>query len=336
MNRVSIKLIRGVLAAAAQLNLDADAILSATGLEPSILSDIDAYVTYAQYRNIWQEITQRSGQPEVGLQLADFAHAGTFDFLGYIMQSSLNLGESLTRMIRYARLLHEGVEFKLKSQGQVAQITHNVPTVTLPVCASSQWAIANLLQRSRDMTGLNLQPISVGFRCPLPKNLTVYQQKFRCPLEFNQPVDSIQMDLELLQRPMLKAEPGLCAVLERYGEDLLKRFPSVSTFLNNVRGVIIEELRKGNVGSEKISTRLGIVPRTLQRQLREAGTSYREVLDEIRRELSVYYLRNSDVAICEVAFLLGFSETSSFNRAFKRWYDLSPGEFRRLRSNTGV
>ena len=333
MNRVSIKSIRGILAAAAQLNLDVDAILSATGVESSILSDVDAYVTQDQYRNIWQEITQRSGQPDVGLQLADFAHAGTFDLLGYMIQSSLNLGESITRIIRYARLLNEGVEFQLKTQGQVAQITHKIPTVPLPLSASSQWVLANLLQRTRDMTGLNWTPISVGFRHPLPKNLTAYQQKFRCPLEFNQPVDFIQMELELLQAPMLQAEPGLCAVLERYGEDLLKRFPPVSTFLDTVRGVIIEELLKGNVGYERVSTRLGIVSRTLQRQLREAGTSYREVLDEIRRELSVYYLRNSDMAICEVAFLLGFSETSSFNRAFKRWYDLSPGNFRRLQSN---
>ncbi|MEH2243534.1 helix-turn-helix transcriptional regulator [Nostoc sp.] len=132
---------------------------------------------------------------------------------------------------------------------------------------------------------------------------------------------------------MLQAEPGLCAVLKRYGEDLLKRFPPATAFLDKVRGVIIEELGKGNVGSERVSTRLGIVPRTLQRQLREAGTSYREVLDEIRQELSVYYLRNSDIAICEVTFLLGFSETTSFNRAFKRWYDLSPAKFQRLQSS---
>ncbi|MDF5733451.1 MAG: helix-turn-helix transcriptional regulator, partial [Rhizonema sp. PD38] len=130
-----------------------------------------------------------------------------------------------------------------------------------------------------------------------------------------------------------QAEPGLCAVLKRYGEDLLKRFPRATAFLDKVRGVIIEELGKGNVGSQRVSTRLSIVPRTLQRQLREAGTSYREVLDEIRRELSVYYLRNSDMAICEVAFLLAFSETSSFNHAFKRWYNLSPTEFRRLQSS---
>ncbi len=333
MNRVSIKSIRGILAAATQLNLDVDAILSATGVEPSIFSDIDAYVTQVQHRNIWQEITQRSGQPDIGLKLADFAHTGTFDLLGYIMQSSLNLGESITRMIQYARLLNEGVEFQLKTQGQVVQITHSIPTDPLPLSASSQWVLANVLQRTQEMIGLNWTPISVGFHHPLPKDLTVYRQKFPCLLEFNQPVDFIQMKRELLQAPMLQAEPGLCAILERYGEDLLKRSPPVSTFLDSVKRVIIEELRKGNVGSQMVSTRLGVAPRTLQRQLREVGTSYQKVLDQIRRELSVYYLRNSDMAIYEVGFLLGFLETSSFNRAFKRWYNLSPSDFRRLQSN---
>ncbi|MEH1831683.1 MAG: AraC family transcriptional regulator [Nostoc sp.] len=333
MNRVSIKLIRGILEAADQLNLDGDAILVTTGLEPSILSDIDAYITQDQYRNIWQEITQRSGQSDVGLQLVDFADVGTFDLLGYIIQSSPNLGEAITCSIRYRRLMNEGIELKLETQGSIAQITYNIPTDPVPISAYSQWALANLLQRTRDTTGVNWTPITVGFRHSLPKNLTAYQQKFRCPLEFNQPVDFIQMDRELLDMPMLQAQPGLCAVLKRYGEDLLKRFPPATTFPDKVRAVIIEELHKGNVGSERVSTRLGIVPRTLQRQLREAGTSYREVLDEIRRELSVYYLRNLDMAICEVAFLLGFSETSSFDRAFKRWYNLSPGEFRHLQSS---
>ncbi|MDF5731466.1 MAG: AraC family transcriptional regulator [Rhizonema sp. PD38] len=333
MSRVSIKSIRGILETAAQLNLDGDAILVATGLEPSILNDIDAYITQDQYRNMWLEITQRSGQSDIGLQLADFAHVGTFDVVGYIIQSSPNLGEAITCSIRYSRLMNEGIELKLETQGQVAQITYNVPTEPVPIPASSEWALANLLQTTRDTTGVNWTPIRVGFRHFLPKNLTAYQQKFRCPLEFNQPVDFIQMDRELLHVPMLQAEPGLCAVLKRYGEDLLKRFPRATTFQDKVRGVIIEELGKGNVEAQRVSTRLGIVPRTLQRQLREAGTSYREVLDEIRRELSVHYLRDSDMAICEVTFLLGFSETTSFNRAFKRWYNLSPGEFRRLQSS---
>ncbi len=249
MNRVSIKFIKGILEAAAQLNLDGDAILVATELEPSILSDIDAYITQDQYRNIWQEITQSSGQSDVGLQLADFAHAGTFDLIGYILQSSPNLGEAITRSIRYSRLLEEGIELKLETQGQVAQFTRNIPTDPVPISASSQWALANLLQRTQDMTGVNWTPIRVGFRHSLPKNLTAYQQKFRCPLEFNLPVDFIQMDRELLHVPMLQAEPGLCAVLKRYGEDLLKRFSPVTTFRDKVRGVIIEELGKGNVGS---------------------------------------------------------------------------------------
>lgn len=315
------------------MNLDVKLMLSATGIEQPILSDIDAYITYNQYCALWQEITHRSAQSDVGLRLADFAHVGTFDLLGYVMQSSSNQGEAWTRMIRYSQLLNQGAEFTFATQGQVAQLIYDFPTVHLPPPPPiSEWIIANILQMSRAMTGLNWIPKSVGFRHPTPIDLTAYQQKFCCPLDFNQPFNYIQMDVALLQVPMLKAEPGLCAVLEHYGEDLLKRFPPMSNFLDDVRRAINEGLQKGNVRSEATSKRLNVAPRTLQRKLKEAGTSYREVLDEMRRDASLYYLQNTDLAICEVAFLLGFSETSAFNHAFKRWYSSSPKEFRRLRS----
>jgi AraC-like DNA-binding protein len=78
-----------------------------------------------------------------------------------------------------------------------------------------------------------------------------------------------------------------------------------------------------------IAQHLGYAPRTLQRKLEEAGTSYHALLDDMRRELSIYYLREAHIAVSEVAFLLGFSETSAFHRAFRRWMGVSPGEFRR-------
>ena len=81
--------------------------------------------------------------------------------------------------------------------------------------------------------------------------------------------------------------------------------------------------------TQAYAKQLGYAPRTLQRKLQAAGTSHQQLLDDMRRELSVYYLQEEQIAITEVAFLLGFSETSAFHRAFRRWMGTSPGEFRR-------
>jgi AraC-like DNA-binding protein len=103
-----------------------------------------------------------------------------------------------------------------------------------------------------------------------------------------------------------------------------------------VRQILSQGLRGGDPSLTAIAKQLGYAPRTLQRKLQEAGTSYHTLLDEMRQELSFYYLRDAQIAVSEVAFLLGFSETSAFHRAFKRWTGTSPGEFRLADATTPI
>jgi AraC-like DNA-binding protein len=108
----------------------------------------------------------------------------------------------------------------------------------------------------------------------------------------------------------------------------LVKYPPRDSLIDQVRNLIAEEFRGGEASLERIADRLGLTPRTLQRKLQELGTSYNDVLDQLRRQLAVRYLREPRMAICEVAYLLGFSEASSFHRAFKRWTGLTPKDFR--------
>lgn len=96
-----------------------------------------------------------------------------------------------------------------------------------------------------------------------------------------------------------------------------------------MRSIITSEFRGGDPSLERVADQLGLTPRTLQRKLHEMGTSHNELLDQMRRQLAMRYLREREMAICEVAYLLGFSESSSFHRAFKRWTGVTPKEFRK-------
>jgi AraC-like DNA-binding protein len=97
---------------------------------------------------------------------------------------------------------------------------------------------------------------------------------------------------------------------------------------DNARTVITRELNGGNPSLEQVAAQLGLSERTLQRKLQELGTSHNDLVEQIRRDLAMRYLKEPDMAICEVAYLTGFSEPSSFHRAFKRWTGVTPGEFR--------
>jgi AraC-like DNA-binding protein len=137
-----------------------------------------------------------------------------------------------------------------------------------------------------------------------------------------------------LQSPAIRstkrfADPGLCAVLDRHAEELLAKYPREDSLIERLRAIIKQQLSGGDASLERVAQQLGMSGRTLQRKLRDHGSSHQELLDEMRRDLAMRHLREPEMAICEVAYLLGFSESSALHRAFKRWTGMTPSEFRR-------
>jgi AraC-like DNA-binding protein len=326
-NAASIKTVQGILAAARHCDVPIEKVMAAIGLDPKWFDDLDGRISHEMLCAMWQEMTRRSGDSCIGLRLPEFSQPQ--HVFGYAILNSPNLGRALERTGEYVRLVHTGVEITLTIDGNVARFTHDVPAspVPLPV-ALSQWVMATIVWRFRQATGVDWVPFQVKFQHPQPVDISAYHNLFRAPLAFNHAVDELLLDAELLKLPLLKADPALEAILERNARELLAKLPKSNSFLDSVRWAIHEGLRCGDIGIEAISQRLTYSSRTFQRKLKEAGTSYTDLLDEMRQQLSVYYLQEQSLAVSEIAFLLGFSETSAFHRAFKRWTGISPGEFR--------
>ncbi|MBD2566274.1 MULTISPECIES: AraC family transcriptional regulator [Nostoc] len=326
---VSIKFVQGILNAARGVNLQPEALLAAIGLDASILENADARISREQYYALWQEIVHQSGDRYIGLHLPEFNVPATWDILGYVINSCTDVAEALSRIVRYSELLHTGIKFFLKTEDNVTQLTSITFGLPQPPVVCVQWGLASIVVAVRRITGLDWVPIQVNFPISTPEDISAYRCLFRALLEFNQPTAEILFDVAFLGQPVLKSDPGLCSILDRYAEDLLARLPRNETLVDRVLQLISEGLRTSNPSLEAIAHRLGYTPRTLQRQLKKAGTSYQELLDQMRQQLSIYYLQERHIAICEVAFLLGFSETSAFYHAFKRWTGTTPGEYRR-------
>lgn len=283
-----------------------------------------------QFCALWQEITRRSSNPFIGLQMARVRRPRSWDALSYAIHSSANLGEAFDRVVRYSRFRHTGAQFTFAIEDSVACVTMALPNSTsLPSRAFCEWVGAQFVLLAQRLTGTDLVPLRMGFQHSKPDDLSEYDRFFRCPLAFDQPVNEMRLNASFVECPLMRAEPGLSTVLDRYIEELLARLPQAESFLDTIRRIVSQELQGGDSSLTAIAKRLGYAPRTLQRKLQESGTSYYTLLDEMRRELSIYYLQEKHIAISEVAFLLGFSETSAFHRAFRRWTGVSPREFRR-------
>ncbi|MBW4475258.1 MAG: AraC family transcriptional regulator [Stenomitos rutilans HA7619-LM2] len=316
------------MTAAAHYGLKIEDIMTAVGLTSELLEDVEARLSHETYCNLWRTIAYQSDDPTVGLQMAEFIRPATLDVLGYMICYSANLAEAIDRIVQYSRLMHAGIVVLFKVQDNVARLTMTFGDEYIAIHrAYHQWALAGLILICRRSTGVDIMPLNVGFQHSEPDDLSAYQSLFRSPLEFDQPYNTIAFDTALLDLPLLNADSTLSAIFDQCAEKALAALPSSDRLEDRVRQALVANLRSGNPTIEAVAARVKYAPRTLQRKLKEEGTSYRDLLDEVRRELSIHYLREERIAIGEIAFLLGFSGTSAFYRAFKRWTGISPGEF---------
>jgi AraC-like DNA-binding protein len=184
---------------------------------------------------------------------------------------------------------------------------------------------------ARQATGADFAPVEVRFRHGAPADPSEHRRLFRAPLRFESGMNGVVLRRDLLDAPLVKADAGLCAVLERHAAELLRRIPHATVLSERVRQLVAKDLASGVPSAGAVARGLSMSRRSLQRHLRADGTSHRDLVDTLRRELAMAYLAERRIAVAEVAFLLGFSEASAFHRAFKRWSGTTPAEYRRSR-----
>lgn len=144
---------------------------------------------------------------------------------------------------------------------------------------------------------------------------------------------AFSFDPAYLRAPLRAADPKLAEMLERYAKEALGALPDPGRVAGQVRALLIQGLPNGETSLGTIAKQLAVSDRSLQRQLQEEGTNHKKLLDEVRRELATRYLAEGrDLSVSEVAYMLGFSETAPFFRAFKKWTGQTPGEFRKAKA----
>jgi AraC-like DNA-binding protein len=234
--------------------------------------------------------------------------------------------------VRYNRLVHDAAEFELVESGGEARLTQRFRGD--PRGASwqvSDYSLGGLMTVCRELVGDDWTPLAVALSHPSPPDPTPYRDFFGVLPTFGGEVNELVLPRVLLDRPIASADPLLHDVLRRHAEALLARRPRAGDLLAQVREVLAREVSRGEPRIEELAGWLGQGVRTLQRRLAEVGTTYQDVLDDVRRDLALRLLDERRVAVAEIAYLLGYSEPSAFHRAFKRWTGTTPDRHRRGR-----
>jgi AraC-like DNA-binding protein len=190
--------------------------------------------------------------------------------------------------------------------------------------------------RVSQMSGIrDWQPREVHFQHSQPRDTSEHHRLFRGPLHFRMRHNQLIFDRATLRAPLQNADPVLGEILTSHADYLLAASPSRFSFMNCVRLAVHQSVRDGDIGLAPLSRRLGISTRSLQRKLKEHGTSFTELLGHARRNLAEHGLRDRELSIGEISYRLGYSNTSEFHRAFKIWTGMAPKQYRLRNAREG-
>ncbi|WP_420151073.1 AraC family transcriptional regulator [Spirosoma sp.] len=328
---LSIASINLILFAARQQGVDTDTLARRVGITPEQLRDPDGRVLIRQVQALWREIVMTTGDSTIALKLGEIVNPVAIGVLAYVMMHSPTLGRAFDKLCQYQDIVCEGVvtSGQLTPSGNqfvlsLRIVSHDIiyPEHTL----NSELSI--YLSAMRALSGLQITADEIRFAYPRPADIREHERVFApAKLTFDADVTAMVFDAALLDLPVLNASPALSILFEKHATEILARLkaPSLSS---RVRSEIVAIMKGEEPTLAIVADRMAMGIRTLQLHLKEAGTSYQQLLDETRKELALSHLREPNLSTTDIAYLLGFAEPSVFFRSFKKWTGQTPGAFR--------
>jgi AraC-like DNA-binding protein len=321
----STTILRPMLSHAASCGVDVDSLLHKAGIARAELSDVDVRIPEATRQRLWREAAERCGDEAFGLHATEQAVEGAFDVLDYGLCFSSTLREGLDRTVRFYRILSDALAIEVTTASGRTRVRRLVDGTQRD---EQDAYFAVLCLRLRQMSGREIVPHDVAF-AHASHAVEAHERYFGCPVRFGCAGSEMTFGADDLAHAVRASKPRLVGVLDRHAAELASRLPSDASYLEFVRRTVVDVIRRGEVPTlEAIAHAMRASPRTLQRRLREAGTTHQRLVDEVRIALATRYLTATELSITEVAYLLGFQDESGFRRSFRRWTGRSPSSVR--------
>lgn len=275
------------------------------------------------------QMVELTGDPDLGLKAAQETHVGAFDVLEYVALSAATRRGALQTVFRYIHLMNGAADFSLNEKGAMAQVElrSRVPLTR----AGIDFQSAALFLSTRRWFGPLEPGTEVLFSYAEPEDTSEHRAVFAgAELRFGAPFNGFRFTAAELAWPLRSANPDTHAVLRAHLERLAREQSTADGELTaRVRAALFASLSKGPPNADNLAQTMGIARRTLTRRLSREGASFNALLSEVRRQAGKRYLAETDHTIDDIAFLLGYSESSAFVRAFRRWEGQSPAAYRR-------
>jgi AraC-like DNA-binding protein/DNA-binding transcriptional ArsR family regulator len=328
---ISVAAAAGLCEAIERAGRDPEEVLRPLGLRRESLSAPDGLMPAADFTRALEEAARLTGDDCFGLHLGERHHPKSAGPLAYVVLNSPTLAVAFANIGRYLRVHNEAAKVSFERDGRWAYLRH---TLDVPVEQSRQHAELSLaagLGLIRLMVGSEWAPVEVQFGHKAPSSTAEHARVFSAPVRFGCGSNAFVMEADLLDRHVPGADQRLYPIMLRYLDRILEAMPHEDGVVLAARKCIGETLRQEDPTLAHVAEQLSVAPRTLQRKLRGCGVDFKRLVEDTRRRFAVQYLDDRRNTLTDVAFLLGYSEVSAFNRAFKRWTGSTPSDYRRRR-----
>lgn len=301
-------------------------------LDPRLMRQPGARYSLDKVADLWEQMDKVIEDPCFGLAAAKCWHPSNFGTLGYALLMSTCLRTTLERLIRFHRVISDAAFGKLIENQDRTTLLFNLTNKDEKQYspAREDAAIAWIMSVLQVNYQSPLSPVSLSFTHGRPPGCAgKYYELFQGPIIFDAPVSGIELSLDDADRILPSGNKDMA----EFNDQAMTKYllaKNSDPLVSRVTKIIVEHLPSGDATIEKAASELFMSKRKLQRLLQDEGTSFMTILNETRADIAKEYVRNKDMDLTEIAFLLGFSEQSTFSRSFKRWTGKSPSSFRQI------
>lgn len=308
--------------------VDISVLVENAGIEADQLNNPEYLIPFFRVGAFFLELLRETGDNALGLEIGSSVQARSYHVLGYAILSSNTIAEAIDRLIRYEYLAGK-LGTTTMMEGDPVKLQWHCPFEGPWARYVKEAAIAGWVTFAKALVADTAKPLGVYFDHSLMADYQRYEKVFGCPVHFDSDWSGVTFAAENLTKKIVSADPGLKMLMDHQAKDRLEKFDSRMNLVNEVRAEVAQRLPNGEPSLESVAEPLGLTARALQNRLKISGMNFKDVVDEVREQLAYAYLADQSTSLIDIAFLLGFSEQSSFSRAFKRWSGISPIEFRK-------
>jgi len=320
---------------AAQQGADLKELIALTGLSPADMQQESCRLESEAYNRVVERAEAATGNPLLGMHAGESLNLAAAGLIVQITQTSATVRQALDYCCEFANLGCSSLPLSLAETGDHFRVNLTPNRIwaqqsSVAVRHTAEGSLAFTIREFQSLTRHRHAPIAVHLPWQPAGPIAEYERVMGCPVRFGQEHIALLLDRAQVEAPIMTSDYDLLRVLVHHAEAKNAALEAEAGFASRLRQSILRMMTPGFPTVEQVAHHLHTSPRTLQRRLKTEGLTYKQLIDDLRREFALAYLRRPDLSVGQIAELLDYADSSTFSRSFKRWTGHSPLEFRQI------